>query len=463
MKSKASSQEKVTSESLLSKYLFLSLPKIVVVFMFAVFPVLQGVYTKYFGLSLTAVAGVILFSRIIDGITDPLVGYWSDRYHAKKGSRKPFVVAGGILFVVSGFFLYVPPENVSITYVYCWFSMFIIGYTLFLVPYMGWASDLASHTDEKTKIFSIITMAGYVGLILFFCLPLLPFFETTEITPETLRWCAIGSAIFIVPALLLCITRVPNGHGAPQASQPNKGTSSNKSVFHQLSLIIHNRPFVIYIGLYLCINMGLGLWYGLIFIYVDTYLGMGDQFAKMYLIAYIVGITFAPVWYKFSMIFGKRFSLCVAVGLSLAATVYTVSLTPGNASFVELIMVKVISTLSLGAIWILGPSILSDTSDYGTWKFKTNQAATYFSVNMFVSKSVGGIGMALALAIIGWYGFDMTATVQTDEGVSGLQFAIAWLPCAFLLMALAFATRLPITSHRHEIIRRRLDAREAGT
>lgn len=460
MKINKLSQDEATSELLPSKYLFLSLPYAVVVFMFSTFPILQGVYTKYFGLSLTAVAGVIFFSRILDGVTDPLIGYWSDRYYAKNGTRKPFVVVGGILFVLGGFFLYMPPENISIIYFYSWFTVFIVGYTLFLIPHTAWASELASDTNEKTKIFSILTMSAYVGSILFFCLPLLPFFETTEITPETLRWCAIAAAILMVPALLLCITRVPNGHSAPQVSQANNGTSSNENVFHQLSLIIHNRPFVIYIGLYLCIGMGLGLWYGLIFIYVDTYLAMGDQFAKMYLIAYIVGITFAPIWYKFSTIFGKRVSLCIAVGLSLVAIVYTVSLTPGSTSFIELVMIKIINTLSLGAIFILGQSVLSDIIDYGTWKFKTNQAATYFSVNMFLSKSVGGIGMALALAIIGWYGFDMTATTQTEAGVSGLRLAIAWLPCAFLLMALVFATRLPITARRHDIIRRRLDARE---
>ncbi|MFP6762111.1 MAG: MFS transporter, partial [Planctomycetaceae bacterium] len=35
---------------------------------------------------------VMLIAGLFDAVTDPSIGYFSDRYHARTGSRRPFVV-----------------------------------------------------------------------------------------------------------------------------------------------------------------------------------------------------------------------------------------------------------------------------------------------------------------------------------------------------------------------------------
>ena len=47
--------------------------------------IVQGIYAKYFGLALTTIAAVVLLVRISDAITDPLIGYLSDRYQDRYG------------------------------------------------------------------------------------------------------------------------------------------------------------------------------------------------------------------------------------------------------------------------------------------------------------------------------------------------------------------------------------------
>ena len=63
-------------------------------------PVLGGIYAKHFGLSLAAIASVMLIARIFDAVTDPVIGYYSDRWRIRTGSRKPKAVylSGGDLF-----------------------------------------------------------------------------------------------------------------------------------------------------------------------------------------------------------------------------------------------------------------------------------------------------------------------------------------------------------------------------
>src|SRR5579859_5757407 len=80
-----------------------SLPYISSVFLYVPRNVVQGIYAKYFGLSLTAIAGIVLFARAFDAVIDPMCGYLSDRYRARTGTRKPLLVVGGVIYFVGAY------------------------------------------------------------------------------------------------------------------------------------------------------------------------------------------------------------------------------------------------------------------------------------------------------------------------------------------------------------------------
>ena len=83
-------------------------PQLGLTVLFAPTAILAGLYAKYFGMSLTDVASVILVAKLFDAITDPLIGYCSDRLYAKSGSRKALVLLGGVLLIPCSGFLYIP-------------------------------------------------------------------------------------------------------------------------------------------------------------------------------------------------------------------------------------------------------------------------------------------------------------------------------------------------------------------
>ncbi len=60
---------------------------IVAVYLPAVYADSEG-----FGLALGFVGLLVMASRIFDGLTDPLIGFWSDRLRTKIGRRKPATV-----------------------------------------------------------------------------------------------------------------------------------------------------------------------------------------------------------------------------------------------------------------------------------------------------------------------------------------------------------------------------------
>ncbi len=58
-------------------------------------------YADDLGIPLAAVGGAIAASRLLDVVTDPLIGSLSDRLHTRWGRRKPWPIVGTPLFLLA--------------------------------------------------------------------------------------------------------------------------------------------------------------------------------------------------------------------------------------------------------------------------------------------------------------------------------------------------------------------------
>ena len=427
--------------------------------------VLQGIYAKYFGLSLTAIATVVLFSRLFDAITDPLVGYYADRCYQRTGTYKPFILAGGLLFIISSYYLYTPPQGVSIIYFTGWFFLFYLAWTMFEMPHLAWGSELTHSSEEKTRIFSFRNGASYVGWIIFYIIPLLPIFDSHAVTPKILNVTVIVGGILMLPFLWFFIKTEFNVNYKLDSSNDlptslKKNSLAQRQGLYQFSLnVIKNKPLLNYLIAFFLLYMASGMWYSLIFLYVDAYLGLGEQYAKIFLLAFIISVAATPLWYKLAVRWGKRNVWAISTVLTTGSFIYTGFLSPESGGFTELFLLKTIQTLGFSCTAMIAPAMLSEIIDYSQWKYRTDKSATYFSIHAFMTKSAGAVATALGLAIAGLYGFDATLISHSAESVFGMKLAISWLPPVFSGLALVFICLSPITEYRHRIIRCRLDAR----
>ena len=472
----------IKSSNVFALYTIYSLPHLIMTWLIGAIAILPGVYSKYYGLSLSTIANIILFARLFDALSDPVIGYYSDRHFSRSGTRKPYMVMGGLLFIFCSYFLYVPsglevlqtssdassPSMfVSPIYFACWFLLFYFSWTLFEIPHMAWAGELALTSADKTQIYSFRNVAGYLGVLLFYSIPLLPFFETNEITPRTLQFSTVTAGILMIPFLYFAIKKSPNGTVAVSSRQHVHHSSAkgplirtlNQRFFGAHSLLqslIGNKPLILFLGAFLFYGVSVGMWSSLIFIYVDAYLDLGKQFAAMYLFGFAMGIAATPLWYKLAIVLGKKVAWLLAMVLLMASFIFTGTLSIAETQFSDLIMLMVIQTLGLTCVGAIAPAILSEIADYGRWKNGSDRSASYFSILTFITKTNAALGAALGLGIAGWFEFDATALKHTETSLIGLRLGIAWLPPVFAAIGLVFVMLTPINMRRHAIICRRL-------
>ena len=441
--------------------------------------VVQGVYAKYYGLSLTTIASVLLLTRLFDAISDPLVGYYADRYYQRNGTYRPLIIAGGLLLIVSSCFLYVPLDiltlqpyvEVDALYFTSWLCLFYFSWTLFEMPHLAWSNVVAKKSKEKTKIYSFRNISIYIGLLFFYLIPLLPIFATNAITPETLEISVIVNSILMVIFLQIFYTKT----SALSAFQAQKSIQEQNTFFLKsiggrnrpdlvdlyrfFRSVIENKPLLIFITAFLAYSSGTGIWYSLIFLYVDTYLGLGDKFAEVFIFAFVVGILATPIWYKVAIRLGKKTTWLLATLLLVGSYIYTGFLEPGETDFMMLVVLKVFQTLGFTCIGVVAPAMFAEIIDYSNWKNHTHQNATYFSIYAFMQKTTIAVATALGLGIAGFYGFDATVKAHDTDSVFGITLAISWLPAVFGMLGGVFIMLCPINERRHQIIRRHMDTR----
>ena len=442
----------------LCKTIAYSLPVVPGALLITPMAIIQGVYAKHYGLALTTLATIIFISRFFDAITDPLVGYYSDWYRNKKGSRKPLVAVGSLLLLFSSYFLYVPYGTVTALYFGFWSILLYLSFTLFEIPHITWPCEITHNLDERAKLYSSRVVAIYTGLGLFYTIPLLPIFETQEITPDTLASTFVVAMTLGVPFLIYCLLTVPDGESVSTARKPETDNRTLQTVAKEIA---RNKAFMLILAGFFLSYFGTGMWYGLIFTYVDAYLGLGKEFAKMFLIAFIVGMAVPPIWCQLSINLGKKQAWLIASCLLIIAFILTGMLKPETTSFNQLLSLKVIQTCAHAGIAVFIPSMLSDCIDYMRWKDRSETKALYFSIKLFIEKASMALGVAAGLAIAGWYGVDVTASEHSIHAVQGLKLAIAWIPIVLTAVSLLFIFLYPLNKRRMNIIRASLDKREA--
>ena len=438
--------------------------------------VVQGIYAKHFGLPLTTIATIILLARIFDAVTDPLIGIAADRYYQRRGSYKPFVLAGGVLLLISSYFLYAPaseqalqiaaaggaPVIVSAAYFLGWYLVLYLGATLFEIPHMAWGRGLAPNPQDRVRIYGWRAGVGYCGALLFYAVPLMPVIGSGEFTPQGLRWVVILGAVLLVSLLTVSLCLAPNG----KCPVPKVRKQTALPLRHQLHLygreLASNQPLRLFLLAAFCSVVPIGgMWFTLLFIYVDSYLQLGGQFSQASTLSIVVALLLVPVWAAMARRIGRREAIVLSLLFSAVGLGVTGLLNPGGSSGALLLLVMVLCYgIGLSALGMLIPPLLTDIIDYSRWKYGVDRAATYFSLHSLGAKAAGACGGALGLAIAGSFGFDPAASAHSDASIAGLRLAIAWLPAGLVLCSAWLFWWMPFDARRHSIVHRRLQARD---
>lgn len=123
--------------------------------------------------SMGVMGAALVAGRVIDAFYDPTIGYWSDNTKTKLGRRRPFIIFGTPIYVVSFILLFYPlfPANSVALAVFTTLlvSVFWIAFTTVMGPYNALMPEIALSSKERVRISTLLAVmmllaTGYQGI-----------------------------------------------------------------------------------------------------------------------------------------------------------------------------------------------------------------------------------------------------------------------------------------------------------
>ncbi len=413
--------------------------------------VIQGVYAKYFGVSLQSIATVLLVASVFDATASPVAGYLSDRHCARGGTRRPWLLGGSLFSVVACWFLFAPTPPVTVWYFGAWLLLTYAGWATAEVPYAAWMAEITTDYDERTRLATWRGVAMYGGAMAFAAIPYLPIFPTSEFTPASLRWTAILAAVALPLFSTIAVLKVPAG-----------GTEAVPGVQRDAWRgVVGNPPLLRFALLFFLYNLASGVMNGVMFFYIDSHLHLGAFMAGLFLLTLPLGALAVPLWGSLCRRFGKQRAWAAGAAGGALATLLFIAVPVGPAGTIWLAAVQVLMILVYAGFPVAAPAVLADVIDYGRLRFGVDYAGTYFAIYNVMYKAVPGFGAALAIALIGFGGFDARIVEQSSSGTFALLATFCGIPALLLAVVAPLLWYFPIDARRQRIIVARLARREA--
>jgi len=411
---------------------------------------LPRAYGTGIGLDLAVIGLIITLAAVLDAITDPVVGFASDRVRGRFGRRKGWISVGVPLLTLAVWMLLNPSQGATALYLAGWYLALRVGSTLVLVPYGAWGAELAQDYGDRIRINSARQRCVLLGLIVATLVPagieLLAGRGTSSLTILA----AFSYLILILlPAIgLMMLWRLPEPPPSP--------AEGSVRFLRSLKLMWRNGLFRRVVIIELIINGGEQFRNTLSLFFMQDAIGITNP-GQLYLMYFACGLAAMPLWDTIARRLGKHRSLAAAMVLVSLVSVGIFALDYGQiTAFWILFGLK---GVCFGAFAYLPLAMLADVVDIDTARTGDARTGGYFAVHGFMTKcafSFGGLSLPL-LAAAGYSA--IPGAINSASALTWLAALYALVPTTLFALAFWLCWTWPLDARRHARLREALDRR----
>ena len=389
------------------------------------------------------IAGLLTTSVLIfDIITDPIVGYLSDRTNSRWGRRVPWMVIGAVILSGGIIGLFGVPQSFSIVGTIIWvgsfFALATVGFTMVAIPYGATAGEMTQDPKERSSMMGFRMAFASVGILV-----------GGAVIPQLAGGTREGhftAAIYIAPIIILSIW----GSLWATRQAPRILSPSARGFMSTWLLVFKNKPFVILVCLYGIMTLAIalitaGLPFAAIYLIFDngnsllspasSALGILSLLFACFVLGSILSQAF---WVWMSNRLGKVSALIFGLFIYVILLI-AIFLSLPSAEIMVIAMLFIIAGMTNGAYqqipWAIYPDLMDMTREESGDAIEGAFSAIWL-FGQKVANAIAPLILSLILAVFGWKESSSGFTDQIPEALGALRNSITILPAFILVLAI---------------------------
>ena len=381
-------------------------------------------------LSIAVISMILAGGRILDAVTDPLIGYLSDHSKSRWGRRKPFIFVSTPILFVSFVLVWMPPvEGVSI-----WNAVFLAvvlffyywSYTGVLIPWFAVLPEMSSENRVRVKIATIGVAISVIGVLVGGGLsgPLIEGLGPLKM--------ALILGLFAFIAGEISLFGIQERH-KPQTEEVSLGL---RDFIRILKEVFVDRQVFSFLVMIMMAQMTYQLMLMDVPYFTTLILHGKETDASMLMGLLVVIMAMAtPFWYWMLGRFAKRnvfrfILLWMSVGY---IGCFFIGSIPFGTPTMQAIVLLAIVMIPYGGMFATVLGIIADISDYDELKYGSRREAVYYGIYGIVRKTGWAFCSLIIAGIFSVFGY----SVENPFGVR-----VVYLVCSSVCF-IAFLAFIP--------------------
>ena len=381
-------------------------------------------YTDVFGISMSAVATLMLFSRFWDAINDPIIGGLSDKTHTRWGRYRPWLLFAAPLTALVLILTFWAHPNWSqthkIIYMAVTYCILVLGYTCVNIPYGTLCGAMTQNMTERAQINTSRSVSAMIaiGIINIITIPLIEWLGNGNAQQGYLLIAILYGTIFAV-CHIFCFVKTKEVVEVPVAQKI--------PLRLQLQAVSKNKPYLLALlgqvlfGFILYGRNADLLYY---FTYVENDAVLFTYYSMAIIIPSIIGAACFPKVFQLTSNKGWAASVfAFGTGITMIALFFFSPVT----SPIPFYLFAALSQFFFSGFNTAIYAIIPDCVEYGEWRTGIRNDGFQYAFISLGNKIGMALGTALLALSLGWAGYEANTT-QNEEVVAIMRHSFSTIP-----------------------------------
>lgn len=381
-------------------------------------------YTDVFGISMSAVATLMLFSRFWDAINDPIIGGLSDKTHTRWGRYRPWLLfAAPLTALVLILTFWAHPDwsqTHKIIYMAVTYCILVLGYTCVNIPYGTLCGAMTQNMTERAQINTSRSVSAMIaiGIINIITIPLIEWLGNGNARQGYLLIAILYGTIFAV-CHIFCFAKTKEVVEVPVAQKI--------PLRLQLQAVAKNKPYLLALlgqvlfGFILYGRNADLLYY---FTYVENDTVLFTYYSMAIIIPSIIGAACFPKVFQLTSNKGWAASVfAFGTGITIIALFFFSPVT----SPIPFYLFAALSQFFFSGFNTAIYAIIPDCVEYGEWRTGIRNDGFQYAFISLGNKIGMALGTALLALSLGWAGYEANTT-QNEAVVAIMRHSFSTIP-----------------------------------